>query len=184
MTTLSLQQERTWISDITVSFLASVLIAIAAPISLKLPFTPVPLTLQVHLILFLAATLGSKRGAMMVLFYLMQGIMGFPVFAAGASGLATVLGPRGGYLMGYLVAAFVVGKLQEESREKSALKLFTHMGVGNLIVYLLGFAWLSGFLGMKGALMLGVLPFVIGDAIKLVVFSKLGVSNKLRRNGV
>lgn len=182
MTTLTVRNERTIITDLAQSFLASVLIAIAAPLSLKLPFTPVPITLQLQMVLFLAALMGSRRGPMMVLFFLMQGAMGFPVFAAGASGIANLVGPRGGYLMGYLVASFVVGKLQEECRERSDLKLFIHMSIGNLIVYLLGFSWLSQFLGLKGALMLGVLPFVMGDIIKNLFFSKLNLKKLLQRD--
>ncbi len=101
--------------------------------------------------------------------------MGYPVFAGGASGIAHLLGPRGGYLFGYLCAGFFVGLLQQESRKKNGLTLFTHMALGNLIVYLCGWAYLSTFIGIRGALLLGVAPFILGDLLKLIFFTKLGM---------
>lgn len=162
-----------WVQDILISFLASVLIAVFAPISMKLPFIPVPFTLQNNIILFLAAIMGARRGALSVIFYLTQGIMGYPVFAAGKSGLAHLLGPTGGYLLGYLVAAFVVGKLVEMSRDKTPLRIFQIMGLGFLIIYFLGASYLSHFIGVKSAIVAGVLPFIVTDALKTIFFSKL-----------
>lgn len=166
-----------WIQDILVSFLASVLIALFAPISIKLPFLLVPFTVQNNMVLLFAALMGSRRGTLSVAFYLGQGIMGYPVFAAGKSGLAHLLGPTGGYLVGYLVAAYVVGILVEHAREKTPLKMFQIMGLGFLIIYFLGAAHLCNFIGWKSAILSGVLPFIIPDAIKIIFFSRFSLKN-------
>jgi biotin transport system substrate-specific component len=85
------------------------------------------------------------------------------------------MGPRGGYLLGYLIASFVVGKIYQERKSKSAISLFLSMFTGNLIVYLSGFAWLSTFIGIEKAFFLGIVPFAIPDLVKLL-FCALGSS--------
>jgi biotin transport system substrate-specific component len=93
--------ENSWIKNIAVVLGASIIIALFAPISIHLPFSPVPITTQVHVILLLSCFLGSKRAAMAVMTYIAQGLAGFPVFAGGAAGLMVLAGPTGGYLVGY-----------------------------------------------------------------------------------
>ncbi len=161
------------IKGVLIAFLASALISLAAPIAIFLPFSPVPLALQMNVILFLAAALGAQRAALMVGFFLLQGALGFPVFAGGNAGAWILVGPRAGYLFGYLVAAFVVGSLQERSTNRSALHLFFHMAIGNAIVYIMGAAWLAQFIGGYKALLCGIVPFIPGDLLKLFVFSKM-----------
>jgi len=173
-------QVKVWVRDIIASFLASIIISIAAPISLKLLFLPVAFTFQNNLVLFLAVLMGSKRGLMMVMFYLMQGVMGFPVFAGGGFGIVHLIGPSGGYLVGYLVAAYVSGHLAERCEEKSPIKLFQIMGIGNLIIYFFGVCYLSQFIGIKSAFLLGVLPFILGDLIKLIFFARIPVLKSVR----
>ena len=161
------------ISNLSLEFLCSICIALAAQISSLLPFTPVPFTIHMNLILLFAAYLGAKRATRMVFFYLLQGALGFPVFAAGGFGIHTLLGPRGGYLMGFALAAFVVGLAQEKIKNKTPWQLFCHMGIGNLVVYLCGYIWLTQFLGIQKAFLYGVVPFILGDFLKLIVFTKL-----------
>ena len=159
-------------NDIVIGVLASFLVVLSAPFTLPLPFSPVPITLQVHVILFLSALLGRRRALIMVLSFLGQGMMGMPVFAGGAFGIANFIGPRGGYLLGYLIAANLVGTLQEKAPRK-LLSVFSNMALGNLVIYACGVLWLQQFTGWMGAIYYGVLPFVIGDFIKLLFFSKL-----------
>ncbi len=172
MTTYALTQQReetSWVQEIAKVVGASILIALFAPLSIPLPFTPIPLALQPHIVLLVGALLGSKRGSLAVLAYLLQGAMGLPVFAGATGGLLCFFGPRGGYLLGYVAAAFVTGLFFERKRKHSTGSAFAAMAVGNMSIYLFGAAWLSSFVGFSSALTLGVLPFLVGDFLKLVV---------------
>jgi biotin transport system substrate-specific component len=110
---------------------------------------------------------------MAVLTYLLQGAIGLPVFAGAAGGIHVLIGPRGGYLLGYLLAAFITGFLMERIIRRTPSKVFMAMGFGNLIIYLFGIPWLSRFLGWEHALILGMLPFLIGDLFKLLVAARV-----------
>lgn len=161
-----------WLIDFFRIGMGSILIAFCAPISIQLPFTPVPIALAPHLCLALGVVLGSRRGALAVLAYLFQGAMGLPVFALGDAGFLHLLGPRGGYLLGYAAAAYVTGYLIEKMRERTAYKTFLALTIGNGIIYLLGVAQLSLFIGFKSAIFLGMLPFLLGDILKLLLVYK------------
>jgi len=161
------------LGDIGIGVLASFALALAAPLTIHLPFSPIPMTIQVQLVFFLSVLLGPKKALVMVLAFLLQGAMGWPVFAGGASGVINMIGPRGGYLVGYLISAYFVGKLYRNSQKKSALRLFFCMGIGNLIVYACGFSWLAGYVGLKKAFFLGIVPFAFLDFVKLSLFTAL-----------
>lgn len=165
-------QERSWLKEVVVVLAASFIIALFAPISIPLPFSPVPIATQAHVVLLLACFLGSKRASMAVMAFILQGAMGFPVFAGGIGGIMVLAGPRGGYLLGYLAAAFVTGFIMENAKKRSSSNAFAAMGIGNLIVYLFGLPWLSQFVGWQGAIMLGMVPFLFGDVLKLVVATR------------
>ncbi len=145
----------------------SVLIALAAGISIPLPFTPVMITLQTLVILVLAASVGSVRAAATVGVYILEGIAGLPVFQGGGAGLAHFAGPTGGYIVGFLVAAYVVGLICERGWGSNVLKTATAMLLGNAVIYLLGVPWLSRFTGWETALSAGLYPFIVGDLIKV-----------------
>jgi biotin transport system substrate-specific component len=165
---------KSWVADLGVGIIASVFLGITSWIALPLPFTPIPIAFQVNFLLFLSAILGARRATIMVGSFLFQGVVGFPVFAAGKSTILTILGPTGGYLIGYLFAAAIVGFLYSKAREKSAWTLFCCMAIGNyLVIYPMGALWLTCLIGFKKAIMLGIVPFIIGDAIKLTFFSRL-----------
>ncbi|MCA1727850.1 MAG: biotin transporter BioY [Actinobacteria bacterium] len=121
-------------------------------------------------VLFTGAALGSKRGALALLLYLAEGAAGLPVFAGGASGIAYMLGPTGGYLVGFVFAAGVVGLLAERGWDRRPLWTAVAMVVGNLVIYALGVAWLAVFLGdLRTAFVQGVLIFIIGDLVKIAI---------------
>lgn len=165
-------EERHWIKDTAVVIGASIIIALFAPVAIPLPFTPVPIATQAHVVLFLSCFLGSRRAAISVLAFLFQGAMGLPVFAGGAAGIMVLAGPKGGYLLGYLVAAFVTGWMMERAKDRTPSRAFAAMGMGNLVVYLFGLPWLSCYVGWPGAFVMGMLPFLVGDLCKLVLAAK------------
>jgi biotin transport system substrate-specific component len=160
---------------------ASILIGLCAPIAIPLPFSPVPIALQPHVCLFLGAFLGSKRGALAVLAFLMQGALGLPVFANGASGILWLFGPTGGYLMGYLVGAFLTGYLIERKKGECTMKrVFLAMAAGNIAIFILGWLQLSRFIGPGTAFTVGVLPFLLGDFLKLSLAGRVLRDPRLR----
>lgn len=159
--------------DILVVSVASLLIGVTGHLAIPLPFTPVPFAFQAQVILFLSVCLGSQRAMAAVALFLLQGAIGLPVFSPGAIGMVKLIGPTGGYLFGYLAAAFVTGWLSERVKEKTTLSLFSSMVAGNLVIFLFGVSWLSQFLGWKEAFMYGLLPFIVGDFLKVVLATKI-----------
>src|SRR5262245_32639324 len=147
----------------------SLLIALSARLHLVLPFSPVPITGQTFAVLLLGALYGSIRGPATVLTYLTLGGLGLPVFAGGASGVARLIGPTGGYLVGFLAAAFVVGWLSERGWDRKPWTTAVSMSLGSAVLYGAGVLWLSRFVGWQAVLSTGVLPFLVGDALKIAL---------------
>jgi biotin transport system substrate-specific component len=152
----------------------TVLTAIAAQISIPLPFTPVPFTLQPMVVLVGAAALGSRLGWTSQILYLALGLVGLPVFAASPllpQGVARLAGPTGGYLMAYPFAAFAAGWLAERGFDRRYLTAVLAMLTGLAIVYAGGVLWLTLVTpqSVAAALATGLYPFVLADFLKLVV---------------
>jgi len=147
----------------------SLLLALCAQIRIPLPFTPVPITGQTFAVLLLPVMLGGWRGPAAVAVYLAQGALGLPFFAGGAGGVAALAGPTGGYLFGFLVAAVVIAVLAGH-RGGGRARIALAMVAGNVVIYLCGVPWLARFVdgGLAAAIALGMTPFLIGDAIKLI----------------
>lgn len=157
------------VRDVFLVIAGSLLIAAMAQIEIPLPFTPVPITGQTFGVLLVGAALGSKRGVAALLLYITEGALGLPFFAGGASGVGILTGATAGYLVGFVVAAYIVGLLAERGLERSVRTSIIPFFVGTLIIYILGVAWLAVVVGGLGkAIVAGVLPFLLGDAIKLV----------------
>jgi biotin transport system substrate-specific component len=150
----------------------SLLVALCAQISIPLSFSPVPITLQTLAVLLAGAALGSKRGALAMLAYLAEGSAHLPFFAGGASGFPLV---TGGYLIGFVIAAFVVGWLCERGLDRSLLTSAIAMLPGSVIIYLVGATWLgiALHLDVATAFAYGIKPFLIGDLLKLIVAALL-----------
>ncbi len=148
--------------------LGAALVAVAAQIAIPLPGTPVPMTLQPLAVLVVGGLLGPGLGASSMIVYLALGGAGLPVFTPyGLPGLARLVGPTGGYLLAYPVAAFAVGKLAGDGRRVARLALAVLAGLG--LIHLGGVAQLLLLTGSADlALRLGTLPFVAGDLLKLV----------------
>jgi biotin transport system substrate-specific component len=157
------------------------LTAAAAQISVPLPFTSVPLTLQPMVVLVGSLALGARLGAMSQILYLAAGVAGLPVFAASVTlppGALRLLGPTGGYLMAYPLAAFVTGYLAERGFDRRYITSVLAMLVGLAIIFTTGVLWLGLFarpltgstpVGMQSALATGLYPFLLPDMIKLAI---------------
>jgi biotin transport system substrate-specific component len=161
-----------WIRDLSLILTASLLLAALAQVEIPLPFTPVPITGQTFGVLLIGASLGSRRAAASILAYLAEGALGLPFFAGGAGGLSVLTGATAGYLVGFVAAAYVVGRLAERGLERSFRTSLVPFLIGTVVIYAFGVAWLSTILGsISEAIRFGILPFVFGDAVKLVVAS-------------
>lgn len=145
-------------------------IALFAQIAIPLPFSVVPITGQTLAVLLAGAVLGSRRGTLTVLAYMAQGAAGLPVWAPGGTmGIARLLGPTGGYIAGFLVAAFVVGWLAEHGWSRHLLTAAIAMVIGNVLIYALGLTWLARFVPADNLWMAGLIPFIPGDLLKIAV---------------
>ncbi len=153
----------------------SIFVALCAQISFRLPNTPVPVTLQTLGVLLTGATLGSRRGGLALLTYLAEGAAGLPVFAEGSSGIARLIGPTAGYLWSFPIAASITGWLCEKGLDRTFTTSALAMLPGSVSIYLLGVPWLALVLklSLPVALTTGMLPFLLGDVIKLCVASAL-----------
>lgn len=158
-----------WLVDSLLIIAGSLLVALFAQIRIPLPFTPVPITGQTFAVLLVGAALGAKRGAASLGLYTAMGIAGLPVFTGGASGFAQLVGPTGGYLVGFIVAAYAIGLLAERGLDRQWRTALIPFLVGSLIIYLFGVVWLSAFLGLPDAIAKGFVPFIIGDTLKLIL---------------
>lgn len=147
------------------------LMIVGSRISVPLPGTPVPFTLQTLAVLIVGGSLGLRRGAVSVGLFVALGVVGLPVFAESRGGFQVILGTNGGYLVGFIVAGALVGRLAELGWDR-------HIGgsvgmnlLGSVTIYLVGVPWLAVVLGVSPlkAVELGVVPFLVGDAVKLLV---------------
>ena len=143
----------------------------AAGALIVIPLPPVPITAQTFFLNVSAVLLGGQLGALSQFIYVMLGVVGIPVFAGGTAGLGVIFGPTGGYLLGFIVAAFVIGMV---NRMKNSAGIFWNifsMLIGMLIIYLLGSLQLSlvAKMSFQKALTIGVLPFILGDIIKVLL---------------
>lgn len=145
------------------------IIAISAQFSLQIPISPVPITGQTLVVLLTGFILGKKLGAASVAAYLAQGAAGLPFFAGGKSGVLVLIGPTGGYLFGFLAAAYIVGLLSELRFKRSIIQAFSTLTLGNIIIYLFGLVWLARFVGESNVLQFGLYPFLVGDILKILL---------------
>lgn len=138
--------------------------------NIRIPLWPVPITMQTFGVFVIAFFFGSRKGLLSILAYILAGIVGFGVFAGYKSGMTAILGPTGGYILGFLAAAFIVGYMIEKGYGRTKSSVLLCMIIGNLIIYLFGIIGLrlyfADFTWLK-ILSVGLIPFLIGDAIKI-----------------
>lgn len=153
----------------------TVLTIAAAQVSVPLPFTPVPFTLQPMVVLLGGAALGSRLGMTSQVLYILVGLAGLPVFAASPilpQGFARLLGPTGGYLMSYPIAAFAAGYLAERGFDRRYLTSVLAMGAGLAIIFTCGVFWMAfgaPHLGLSSAVRTGLVPFIPADIVKVLL---------------
>ena len=150
----------------------AVFVGLTAQVAIPLPFTPVPLTLQTFSVLLVGAALGSVRGALSMALYLLAGVAGVPWFANQQSGWAFA---SFGYIVGFVAAAWLVGRLAERGADRRVVPTIGMMALGNVVIYVFGVAGLMllADLPLSTALAKGVLPFLIGDVIKILLAAGL-----------
>ncbi len=151
------------------------LLCTLGPLSVPIPFSPVPISLTNLGIYFALYALGMKRGCISYLIYLLMGFIGVPVFSAFTGGPARLLGPTGGYLIGFILMALLSGFCIDK-RPSHPLTCFLGMAAGTLVCYLFGTVWLAeqAQLSFSGALAAGVIPFLPGDLVKILIAMAAG----------
>lgn len=152
---------------------ASAAVALSAQIAITLPFSPVPVTGQTFAVLMVGALLGPQRAIAAMLLYLMEGLAGLPVFAAGTSTVVVLAGPTGGYLLGFVVAAGVVGYLAERGWDRKLGATMLAMTIGTAIIFIFGVTRLAFYLAEGSALELGLYPFIPGAVAKIALAALL-----------
>jgi len=140
----------------------------AAGAYMAVPIGPVPIVLQNMFVFLAGLLLGSRWGLASVAVYLLAGIVGLPVFAGGTGGIGRIVGPTGGFLLGYLPVVFLVGRMGERLPRRMAWDVAA-MTAGAMVLYACGVAWLAAVSGLpfRKALALGMVPFLPGDALKI-----------------
>ena len=152
--------------DVILIFSFSIVTALSA--TLKLEIGAVPITMQTFVVLLSGALLGSKRGALSQLTYLLVGISGIPWFSRGG-GLGYIMSPTFGYLIGFILAAFFVGWFCERGFDRKIKTTLISMLIGNILLYIPGLLWLVKFVGLGKVLSVGLYPFLFGDLLKILL---------------
>ena len=160
--------------QIVLAVLGTLLLTLSA--KTKVVLGPVDMSLQTLAVLLIAASFGFRLGVATLLLYLAEGAMGFPVFQSSPEkgvGIAYMLGTTGGYLAGFVVMAAIVGWAADRGFDRNPVKLFGVMLAANAIMLTMGFAWLATLIGAEKAWAFGVVPFIVGDLIKVALAAAL-----------
>lgn len=164
--------------------LFAALTAAGAYIQIPIPFSPVPVTLQVFFVLLAGSMLKSKWGSLSMVVYALLGIVGLPVFAGGSSGIGVLFGPTGGYIFGFIMAAYITGKLAEKSKSAGRSGFAVNalnMSTGVMVIYAIGISQLMlvAEIGPWTALALGAVPFLPGEIVKTAVAAYIASTHEL-----
>lgn len=164
---------RSLVADLALIVTGAALTGVAA--QLAIPASPVPFTFQTLVVLLVGATLGSVRGALSMAVYALIGIAGIPVFSNAGHGIEVVTGATGGFIIGFIAAAAVIGFLAERDWSSHAVKMFVSYAIGSLVIYAVGVPVLASvaFAGDLGAAATLMAPYLIWDAVKAVAAALL-----------
>ena len=170
--------------NLALAVLGSLFVAAAAQVSV--PMIPVPMTLQTLAVLAVGGAYGARLGAAALALYAAEGAVGLPVFANFSGGYQVIAGPTGGYIVGFILAAALVGYLVEKGWSSNVMKLCGAMLLGAAVLYVPGLLWLAQFTGFSQVLQAGMIPFIPGDIVKAVLaalafpaaFSLLGPASR------
>jgi biotin transport system substrate-specific component len=149
----------------------SLLLALSAKV--QVPFYPVPLTLQTLVVLLIGPALGARLAAAAVALYLIEGLAGLPVFAGAVAGPLYMAGPTGGFLVGFLAAATMIGFAADRRWDRSWIRLLLSLSLGHAVVFAFGFVWLSQFIRPEKAFAAGIAPFALATIVKTLLAAAL-----------
>ena len=171
--------DRLWAAETQVDRATRAVVLMAAGTALlwisakiQIPFWPVPATLQTLMVVLIGAFYGSRLGFATIIAYLAEGLAGLPVFVGTPEkglGLAYMVGPTGGFLLGFAVAAFLIGLAVERGWGKSLLSTLAAMIIANVAIYSFGLTWLGTLVGPQKAILFGLTPFLLSDAVKILI---------------
>ena len=163
------------VRDVSLVVAGALLIYLTARIAFLVPGSPVPITGQTFGVLLVGGALGFRRGLIGVGLYVLLGVMGLPFFAEGKGGLSIIWGATGGYLIGFAIAGALVGRLAELGWDRKIGGALGAMFLGNLVIYVIGLPWLGVVTSSnpEETIALGLTPFLLGDALKLVLAAVL-----------
>jgi len=163
------------VRDLTLVVAGALFIYLTARIAIPVPGTPIPITGQTFGVLLVGGALGLRRGLVAVAVYVLLGVIGLPFFAEGRGGLSVIWGASGGYLIGFVVAGAVVGRLAELGWDRRIGGALGAMLVGSFVIYAIALPWYKVVTGTSvgDTIADGLLPFVIGDSLKLVLAAVL-----------
>jgi biotin transport system substrate-specific component len=165
---LSIPKENATFQNIATIVLGSLFVALCAQIEIRIGLSPVPFTLQTLAVLLVGATLGAKRGLLSLVLYALEGAAGLPVFAGASFGLAKLLGPTGGYLVGFAVSALTIGWLVEKGYCQTMRHVVLAFTFANIIIFTCGILWLTVLFGFDKALTFGLYPFIVTEGLKIL----------------
>ncbi len=188
------QSSHRLLRTVILALAGAALLALAAKV--KVPFYPVPMTLQTLVVPLIAATYGARLGALTILLYIAEGMAGLPVFTntpPAAASPAYLLGPTGGYLVGWIFAVLLVGSLLERGYGRTLPRLWGVIFLGSIVTFVCGVAWLASYasvgtaqgLGLMRAIEVGYLPFILGDLVKVTLAAAIvhGTWTLIERRG-
>lgn len=157
--------------DVALGGLGVALLILAS--NIRIPFWPVPVTMQTFAVLMLGATYGARLGGLTILAWLALGAAGVAVFSGDQAGLAYLAGPTGGYLLGFLAAGVVMGALARRGWDRTLPRMVGALLIGNAVVYAFGLPWMTWLFaaekGMAWVMQYGLINFLVGDLLKLVL---------------
>ena len=157
-----------WLRNVILAIAGSLFVAASAQV--QVPMWPVPMTGQTFAVLVVGMAYGSRLGAATLALYMAEGAIGLPVFANLSGGYGVLIGTTGGYILGFVLAAGLVGFLAERGWDRSVWHTGLAMVAGNLVIYALGVLWLGSVVGWdKPVLEWGLYPFLIGDLLKIAL---------------
>jgi biotin transport system substrate-specific component len=163
------------VRDIALVVAGALLIYLTARVSIPVPGSPVPITGQTFGVLLVGGALGFRRGLIGVALYVLLGVIGLPFFAEGKGGISVIWGATGGYLIGFVIAGALVGRLAELGWDRKIGGALGAMLLGSAVIYAIGLPWLGVVVGMSPAetVAQGLTPFLLGDALKLILAAVL-----------
>lgn len=167
------RSEHHWLEKIAldgmIGVIGSIFLALLSQISIPLPFTPVPMTLQTFGVFLLGGLLERRRAWMSIAAYLIQGTSGIPVFAGGVSNPLWILDCKAGFLLSFLPAVLCISFLLRKNNKKNIYYIIFCLTIGQMLIFIIGSSWLSFYVGFVKAVQFGIVPFISGAALKILM---------------